>query len=398
MAFAQQLYVAKIPGYTGYALPEEKGVQFSKTLGCTFWENEDAVIEYNIRFLEPGDVALHLMASNSGEETSVIAVRFANETKEIDIKPTGGDEKFDLFHAGSYNIPYPGFYTIRILPVKKSGQFFPGIKSIHVASSMADKIEFPTDTNRSAARVNLVYRPLPKNVSGFFVETRVPRNYDFTGTEITAIGNELMEVGQGNNKKGKYLYVKWKNISGKPCAKFIQSQFQNCKVDTATDKYTKVIIPYNWGVDNELPLTLNIRKDSCNNELCYDAKVYNSKKNQWYLLSEVRIRDGAVAVNDWFSAISNVDETTGYLERKVFFSNPVAITKNENAELCKATFGYGTRGKYLRTDYGAGVLQNDFWLSTGGFSHTKASYGEVLQSMPDDDTADGLLVRLKEGK
>jgi len=375
---AQQVYVVKLPGYTGYALPYEKGIEFDEIRGSLNWSNDEIVLEYNLRIPTKGEAGIRLMASNAGSEKATFAVRFANETKEVDIQPTGSADAYDIFDVGTFDIPYPGFYTIRIIPLKKSGDYFPSIKNIHFTATFAGDIQFLTIRDRAAARVILNYAGSDPKASTFYVETTVPSNNDYAGTEVIALGNELMEVGLGNCEKGKYLFVSWKIYNGVPVSRFVSTQFAWQGIDSSSKKITKSIIPYNWSPNKALPLSLFMEIDSCTHETYWDARVYNTQKKKWYSLTKIRVPKGSMAVKEWYSSIINTEAENGYLERKAFFSKPGYWRGNNYSMFNKAVFGYGVKGKFERKDYGAGLENNSYWLSTGGFSYPKANYGQVF--------------------
>lgn len=64
--YGQQVLCAKIPGYTGYSIPNDKGIVFDELLGCTQWTNENLTLQYNMQIEEKGDLILKLMLSNDG--------------------------------------------------------------------------------------------------------------------------------------------------------------------------------------------------------------------------------------------------------------------------------------------------------------------------------------------
>ncbi|MBK9024352.1 MAG: hypothetical protein IPL69_10365 [Saprospiraceae bacterium] len=143
---AQQVFVVKIPGYTGYAIPSQKGIEFDDLVGCTEWTNENITLQYNVRIEAKGDLGIRLMLSNDGNEPAFLSVKFGDRTRELKVPPTGGKAKFQMVDAGVFTADYPGFYSVWIKPISKSGLFYPGIMNVQMYAPFADKISFPLKT------------------------------------------------------------------------------------------------------------------------------------------------------------------------------------------------------------------------------------------------------------
>lgn len=384
----QQVFCAKIPGYTGYAIPTQKGIDFDDLLGCTEWTNEKIVVQYNMRIEAKGDLGIRLMLSNDGNTPASISVKFGDKTRELNVPPTGGKAKYTMVDAGIFTADFPGFYSIWIKPLTKSGVYFPGIMNVQMYSPFADKISFPTVAERNASTVNLTYISETKEqVQGMCVNTMVPNNYDYSGTRISAVANELFKVGIANEESGKYLYVTWKNVKGHQKPKLQYSQFKNYFIDSSNDKMSQMIIPYNWAPDQVISLALFNKVDSCTKAHTWEARVYNEKKKKWHIIAIVNTGNSSGIVKDWYSAVANSDPNTGNVEHKAIFSNPIAwVNSGKKRKITKARFGHDMKGKTERKDYGAGVETDMFWLSTGGFSHSQATFGKIYETQNKANT------------
>ena len=381
---AQQVFVAKIPGYTGYAIPSQKGIEFDDLLGCTEWTNENITLQYNMRIEAKGDLGIRLMLSNAGSEPAFMTVKFGDKTRELKVPPSGGIAKFVMVDAGIFTADYPGYYSVWIKPMSKSGTFYPGIMNVQMYAPFADKISFPSVAERNASTVNLTYITESKDkVNGMFVNAMVPNNYDYQGTRVSVIANEIFKVGLANEESGKYLYMTWKNVKGYSKPNLLYSQFKNFTIDSTSDKIIRLIVPYNWSADQEVTLSLVHKIDSCTQEHTWEAKVYNDKKKKWNTLAIINGGNTHTLVKDWYSAIANSDPNTGNVEHKALFSNPVALLANgKKKKMLQARFGHDMKGKSERLDYGAGVEGEIFWLSTGGFSYSQATFGKIYEIKP----------------
>jgi hypothetical protein len=383
-SYAQRLYVAKVPGCTGYALPSETDVRFDPVLGCTDWSNENAVIEYNIRIEDYGPVTLRLMASNGSTEASTIAVKFAGQRTEVNITPTGGDQYFDLFTVGNFDVPYPGFYTIRIFPEKKTGPYFPGIKNIQLAATFAEKIDFSLDPDRKSAQVLLNYKVPKSDINSFYVESTIPADHDYSGTEITAIGNELFEAGLGHGEEGKYIFLYWKKNPGRIQPPLEWSQFRYMDIDSTNRHYVKYVIPYQWKVNAKIPMSIIREPDTCDGGIYWRCKIFNLQKKEWYTVASFKDKSGKSQGTEWYSSLRNTDASSGNMERIAYFQKATYFSGGKMTPATSAIFSYDYKGKYDRSDYGAGLDNNRFWLSTGGFYIQKANYGACIENKNND--------------
>lgn len=380
-AHSQQVFCAKIPGYTGYAIPGQKGIQFDELMGCTEWTNPDLTLQYNVQIEAKGDMNIRLMLSNDGPSPAYLSFKLGDRTCELKVPPTGGNKKFTIVDAGVFTADYPGFYSIWIKPISKSGQYFPGIMNIQLCTPSADKIFFPTIPDRNASTVNLTYlNPVNESIQGMFVSANVPNAYDYQGTRVSAISNEMYRVGIANEENGRYIFMSWKNVKGYKKPSFKYSQFKNFQIDSSNEKISRIIIPYNWMPDQPISFSLIQTVDTCTEEHLWEARVYNDKKKKWHTICIIDGGNTHTLIKNWYSAVINSDPNTGNVEHKALFSNPVAITSGgKKYKLTQARFGHDIKGKCERKDYGAGAENDAFWLSTGGFSFPQATYGRVYE-------------------
>ena len=379
--YGQQVLCAKIPGYTGYSIPNDKGIVFDELLGCTQWTNENLTLQYNMQIEEKGDLILKFMLSNDGPSPAYISVKFGDKTREVKVPPTGSHIQYILVDAGIFTVDYPGFYSVWIKPISKSGQYFPGIMNVQLCAPFADKINFPTIPDRNAPTVNLTYlNPQKKKVSGMVVNALVPNNFDYTGTRIAAIGNEVFKVGMANETKGRYIYLSWKKVKGYEIPQFQYSQFKSFFIDSSNEKVNRLVIPYNWSPDQPIAFSLSLREDTCTGEHFWEAQVFNDKKKRWHTIGIVSGGKMDNLIKDWNSTIVNSDPNTGHVEHKALFSSQYFILADGSKyQVAKARFGHDVKGKKERKDYGAGIVNNSFWLSTGGFSFSQATYGRIYE-------------------
>lgn len=374
----QQVFATRIPGYTGYAIPGQTGVRFDEVLGCTEWTNPDITIQYHMRIQNFGQVGIRLMLSNDGPLPAKISVKFSDATKEISVPPSGDTAKFNLVDAGLFDVPYPGFYTVRIKAISKTGKYFPGIMNVQMYSTFSDQISFQSTPDRHASTVTLGYDMPQKTVVGMCVNATVPEMFDNQGMRVVAIGNETFRVGMANEKIGRYIYVSWRNDQPANKPIFTSSQFKNHIYDTSNVYRSKIMIPYNWEAGKPILFSIIQRQDTCSKTDMWEARIYNDRKQKWYNIATITVKENAVVTKEWYSSLSNTDANSGYVERKAIFNDQIAFLSDRTKEVINsARFMHDKRGKFERKDYGAGCDDNGFWLSTGGFAENKASYGNT---------------------
>ena len=57
-----------------------------------------------------------------------------------------------------------------------------------------------------------------------------------------------------------------------------------------------------------------------------------------------------------------------------------SVSNGKKKKITQARFGHDMKGKVERKDYGAGVETDTFWLSTGGFSYSQATFGKIYET------------------
>ena len=177
------------------------------------------------------------------------------------------------------------------------------------------------------------------------------------------------------------IYVNLKNIKGQKKSSFQYSQFKNYYIDSSNEKLSRLIVPYNWSPDKKISLSLFHKVDSCTQAHTWEARVYNEKKKYWHIIAVLSSVNSSTIVKDWYSALANSDPNSGNVERKAIFSNQIAwMATGKKRKITQARFGHDMKGKFERKDYGAGAETDAFWLTTGGFSHSQASFGKIYET------------------
>ena len=385
--FSQQ--TVTIPGFTGYALPEEAedDVMFNDSVGLHNWANIHQQISYYFSAQTTGELKLAIAAKNN-QGTSVVKVTLAGKSFTIHIPKS---KTFQQIPVGEVTVSKPGFYQLVLQPVQSSVKNIADIQSIDLSGSAVTGIQFNAKPRRNAASVHLNY-PLPDSVKAvsFYNEVTVPKGADIPYSYYMACGFARGYFGiQVNDKKERrVIFSVWdagneavdrNKVADTNKVKLIakgEGVYASDFGNEGTGGHSHWV--YNWKADSTYKFFVTAVPDSATNTTTYSGYFYAPELNAWKFIACFRApRDGA-SLHHLYSFLEDFVGVNGQQPRKGYYNNAwVRDEDNKWVELPHAKFTCDATGRAGdRIDFGGGQDSKGFYLWNGGYKPGNAKFGD----------------------
>jgi len=386
---------AIIPAFTGYASPSEQSTEdddtemFSEKEGLHNWTNTKQRLEYFFNAGSSGPLDAYLLVKNSSPGTK-LQITISNKKFIVAVPP---GKAFKKIKAGIVFIDKPGFYTITIEALKKTGKFIADIQSIELTGKAAAGVQFNAKPRRNAASVHLRYAiPDTSKAVSFYSEIRVPEGSDPLYSYYMACGfaRGYFGIQVNNATERRVIFSVWDagkeemdrnkvaeenkvQLLGKGQG-VIAEGFGN----EGTGGHSHLV--YNWKAGETYKFLVTALPDSATKTTIYTGYFFMPELQKWKLVAAFKAPEDGKYLNKLYSFVENFHGINGQLGRKAFFGNQWIRTENGQwIEIPKASFSYDATGKAGdRTDYGGGAAGNVFYLWNGGFQPAGAKYGDMF--------------------
>jgi len=387
--FAQQTVI--IPGYTGYAIPEEvdEDTMFTEAVGLHNWAGPHQNLNYFFKVNTIGLLQVVLMAKNE-TGASVIKVWIANKRFTVHIPTTSA---FQQITIGEVKITSPGFYQLVLQPLKSSGKTIADIQYIQLSGTAVTGIQFNAKPRRNAASVHLNY-PLPDSVKAvaFYNELTVPKGADIPYSYYMSCGFARGYFGiQVNDKKERrVIFSVWdagneavdrNKVADTNKVKLLASGegvYASDFGNEGTGGHSHWV--YNWKADSTYKFYVTALPDSATQTTTYSGYFYAPELKAWKFIASFRApRDGA-NLHHLYSFLEDFVGINGQQWREGYYGNAwVQDENNKWFELAKASFSCDATGRAGdRLDFGGGTDGKRFNLWNGGFVPSASKYGDVF--------------------
>lgn len=386
IARAQQGPVV-LPGFTAYAVPEEKGVDVSSRNGVVKWTDNANAVNFYFHAANTGSLKLTLQAKSDG--VSKIKVSLNNTEKIITIPNSTDYTEIPVLQT---KLKKPGFYTISLKGLEKQGVVYADVKSISLQGAATKDMQFNPKPWRRSASVHLNYSPPEgKEVEWFYGEIKVPEGQDKLGTYFMSCGWHRGYFGMQVNgpAERRIIFSVWD--SGKEPDDRAKVRYEDqvtllAKGDSVvahgfggegTGGHSHWV--YNWKAGETYRFLMHAVPSGTNTQ--YTAYFYVPEHKEWKLIASFRAPKDGKYMGRLYSFLENFSFENGYLYRKGYFGNHwIKTSTGEWIELTKARFSNDATARAKdRLDFGGGSENGMFYLWTAGFTPADAKAGDVFE-------------------
>ncbi len=380
-----------IPGYTGYAIPNEGDSveMFAENKGLINWKNPKTQISYYFYTGKTGKLKIAVNLKNIRFTGSIqLQVAGKSFTIHVPISP-----KYQLVHVGEVMLIDTGFYQIKLKSLSPVKNYIAEIQSIELAGPSANDIIVNPVARRNAPSVHLKYT-LPNNLKAiaFYNEVTVPNNADLVHSFYMACGFSRGYFGIQVNSptERRVIFSVWdagneasdrNKVPDENKVKLIakgEGVITNDFGNEGTGGHSHWVYP--WQVNLTYKFLVTALADSASASTIYTGYFFESSSQCWKLIASFKAPYDGNTLQNLYSFNENFDGVNGQLVRKAYYGNQ--YIQNENGqwiELLKSNFSFDATGKAgHRLDYGVNIDSTRFLLWNGGFKMPTAKYGELI--------------------
>lgn len=376
-----------LPGFTAYAVPEEKGVGISASRGVVRWTDSSNAVNFYFHAASTGTLKVAMEAKS--DAPARIMVKINGVEKVVGI-PNSSD--YTTIPVLQTKIKKPGFYNISLKGVEKQGNVYADVKGITLDGPATKDIQFNPKSWRRSASVHLNY-PVPegKQVEWFYGEIKVPQGEDQLGTYFMSCGwhrgyfgmqvnspterriiFSVWDAGKEPDDREKVRYEDQVTLLGKG-----DSVIAHGFGGEGTGGHSHWV--YNWKAGETYRFLMHAVPKGTTTQ--YTAYFYVPGHHEWKLIASFRAPKDGKYMSGLYSFLENFSFENGYLYRKGYFGNHwIKTNTGEWMELTKARFTNDATARAKdRLDFGGGAENGWFYLWTAGFIPADAKLGDIFE-------------------
>lgn len=355
----------------------EKGI--IKNEGIANWSESDNKITSYFRVNGTGELQLGLRI-RVPNGSSKLKVSVAGESKIIKVD---NSEFIDL-GLGTFNIEAPGYQSMEIIPIEKTGKEYAEIAEILVGGPAAAKelnyVEDNFHFGRRGPSVHLRYQyPEEKEVLYFYNEIEVPEGEDVIGSYFMANGfsHGYFGIQVNTETERRVLFSVWSPYDTQdpneiPEDYRIQLLKKGENVTTGefgnegSGGQSYKVFPWKAGSTYKFLLKGEPAGD---NYTDYTAHFFAPEVGEWQLVASFRRPYTDTYLGDLYSFLENFVPSTGDTPRKALYKNQWIYDNQGNwTESTKIQFtADATARAGHRKDFSGGVLNGAFFMQNCGF-------------------------------
>ena len=383
-ALAQEI---KIPAFTAYSTPDFQAVRFNKD-GASNWSTHDAILWGGV--LSVGEAKASVSIKLSANEKVTLSLKIGKTSKEIAVI---GTDEFIAADFGVFVIDKPGYQTIELSGVSKTGKTYGDLQELILSGTAAKDAFFNLKPRKNSPSVHLVY-PFPKDTkaSWFYCEATAKLDPVYTYYEVCGFARGYFGMQVNSSRERRIIFSIWdaggegvdrKKVADENRVKLlakgdgvVAGDFGN----EGTGGHSHLV--YNWKTNDRQRFLVSTKIDG--DATIYTGYYFNPDNEKWKLIASFRAPHDGKTLHGLYSFSENFGGSNGHLRRLVEYGNQwIKTTDDKWIELTTAKFTHDSTGGKDRRDFGAGLAADgNFYLSNGGFVADAIKYGDAFTRKP----------------
>ena len=347
--------------------------------GQLTWKNSKSIIRTYFKTTTPGDIKLAIRAKVD-QGSSKIRFAFGGKSQVL----TLNNPEFAMIPLGTIRSVAAGYHYLEMQGVEKQGRAFADMSELIVVSAPDNKLFYVKDEfywGRRGPSVHLNLKP-PKNCGDilyFYNEITVPEGSDIPGSYYMANGFSGGYFGiQANSPtERRILFSVWspfKTNNPKEIPEEFRVKLLKKGQDVHAGKFGgegsggQSYRKFFWKTGMTYKFLMK-GEPAEKNSTDYTAWIFLPESGKWELMASFRKPKGSGYLRHPHSFLENFSTGTGYLSRKVLFSNQwVYSADNKWSEITEFAFSCDATGhKKHRLDFSGGSEGKRFFLKNCGF-------------------------------
>jgi hypothetical protein len=368
----------------------EKGKMISDS-GITGWTNTRSILQTYFSLERTGTISVATRARvKSGKST--IECSYGDASRIISLS----NKSFDTINIGTFTVTKPGYQSIKLKGLKRSGISFAEITDFLITGEATTGKNYFVKQDfywgRRGPSVHLRY-DIPKkakDIKWFYNEITVPVGNDVLGSYFMADGftDGYFGIQVNGPDERRILFSVWSPFkTDNP--KEIPEDFRIKMLKKGEGVHSgefgsegsggQSYKKFMWKAGTTYGFLLK-GEPSANNSTDYTAFFFSPESGKWELIASFRRPKGSRYLGNLYSFLENFWTETGYITRRGLYSNQWVVTKDGKwFELTGVKFtADATAKKESRLDYSGGVENGAFFLKNCGFFNEKTEINSMF--------------------
>ena len=377
----------EVPAYTAYSEPNPESLEISGTNLLKGWTDMQTTVAWYGLIHATGKLEIAVRLQLPAGETSRVHMKVGESL--LAVKTIHGSGSVVTVSFGSIDIKQAGGYRFALSGEKRSGPAFGEIDALLLDGPAAKGAMFNLTEQRGAPSVHLNF-PIPDGVQAkwFYNEVTVKTDPIWSYYEACGFRRGYFGIQVNSPTERRIIFSVWD--SGKEPAErskvaaedrvqllakgpdVVASDFGN----EGTGGHSHLVYP--WKTGDTYRFLVSAQPDGTST--IYTGYFYFPEKNTWGLIASFRAPKDGDYLGHLYSFNEDFEGANGQQRRLAEFGNQwIKTTDGRWIELTRARFTHTARGLYQdRLDRGAGVTDNRFFLTNGGFKEESIRYNDEI--------------------
>jgi hypothetical protein len=383
---SEDLKTLRVPAFTSFAEPDPEALEFPEQNGVTGWTDAKTKVVWYGEIKTAGrlDLALALRLP----ENAVSRLRLTVAKHSLVGTVHGEGAKPITVSFGSVQVPSAGFYSFTLTGLSKDGPTFGNLDALLLSGPASKDAHFSLIAERGAPSVHLTY-PIPEGsqVVWFYNEVTVKTDPIWSYYEACGFSRGYFGIQVNSPTERRIIFSVWDSgkeptdrskVAAEDRVQLVAkgdgveaSDFGN----EGTGGHSHLVYPWKTGDTYRFLVSANPEGSST----IYSGYFYFPERKRWELIASFRAPKDGGYLHDLYSFNEDFEGANGQQRRLAEFGNQwIETTAGDWSELVKARFTHTKNGYTDRPDRGGGVVDNRFYLSSGGFIPGSLQYGDVI--------------------
>lgn len=363
--------------------------------GIVNWGNSADKISTYFRLEKTGKLNISIVAKvQSG--VSKIKCQFGKQSKDLKLS----NSEFDTISVGTFTVKNPGYQTLEMQGVQKTGECFAEVRAILISGDAVqgavNYVKEDFHFGRRGPSVHFAYQPGKEanDIMYFYNEVTVPKGWDIPGTYCMANGFNVGYFGMQVNSETerRILFSVWSPFETDHPGEIPESdriklmkkgKDVNAQSFGGEGSGGQSFRRYNWITGNTYKFLLKA-EPLADNTTTFTAWFFAPETGKWELVASFNRPKTNTYLKGLHSFLENFNPNTGDQTRKGEYANQWVCDKNGKwFEVTQGMFtADATAHKQARLDYCGGVEKDNFFLKNCGFFDDMVKYNQTFSRKP----------------
>ncbi len=378
----------RVPAFTAYLDPHPEGASVSEKHGITDWKDPALKVLWFGELKTPGSLTATVSLRLPKDATSQLRLVVGEQSREATAIGAGKDQVVSV-RFGEFEIAAAGYQRFTLESLNAAKTPIGDVDALLLDGPVVKDAHFNLEPRRNAASVHLFY-PTPADAKIEWFYSEVTAVDDPITTFYMACGFHRGYFGMQVNSptERRIIFSVWDSGKGSSAndRSTVDKENHVSLIAKGDGVHTSVFggegtgghshLKYLWKTGEPQRFLLTARPADATHTI-YSGYYFHPDQQAWTLITSMQAPKDGGYLKGLHAFSENFGGSTGHLRRNALYGNQwIRTTDSQWTELTTATFSHDPTGQKQRFDRGMGVVENQFFLTHGGFLPGFTKYGE----------------------